>query len=256
MTLKKLLERQKVNKSEYKNLIVGIFGELGCGKTLLLSLLGKYFYDLGYRIYANYHFALAHELITDLNQLKNIDIKYNSVFLFDELYVSADARQHGTEQNIELSKWILQSRKKKVSLFYTAQYIRLVEQRIRMITQILLKPEIVAYNIDNTPAYMLVDKYLRDITGYAYPQGKILVNLNLSEIVNLYDTSEIVTKVNIESKYDEIIKSFLEKYANAEKLKKRDITSILTFEYKLPLNRAMILSNYLLMKIKKQNDTL
>ena len=240
----------KVKGGKFKNLIVGIFGELGTGKTMLLTLIGYYYFLKGWKIYSNYRVTFPHTLVKSLDDIKDLDLSKDSIFIFDELWITADARRHSTDENITISQSILQSRKKRMSIFYTAQYPRLVEQRIRMITNYVLKPTIVGFNPDSSPALMVVEKFARNSLGYVKPLGRTIPNVNLAEVGKLYDTEEVITPTNVKTRYENLAAKYIKKFKKTKQLpKKKDLIAELVMEHKTPMNRAIVISDFILKKI-------
>lgn len=242
----------KSKGGKFKNLIVGIFGELGTGKTMLLTLIGYYYFLKGWKIYSNYKLKFPHVLVKSLDDIKNINIDNDSIFLFDELWITADARKHSSDENITISQSILQSRKKRLSIFYTAQYPRLVEQRIRMITNYVLKPTIIGYNEDSSPALMVIEKFARNSLGYVKPLGRSVPNVNLAEIGKLFSTEEIITPTNVRTRYERLADNYISKIKKTKIIpKKKDLIAKLVMEDKTPMNRAVVIADFILTKILK-----
>jgi hypothetical protein len=249
---KALFPENPKDRGKFKNLTAGIFGELGSGKTILLTLFGYHYFKLGWKVFSDYHLNFKHNYVKSLEEVFNTNLDQDSVFLFDELWITADARRHATEDNIKLSQFVLQSRKKRLSIFYTAQYPRLVEQRIRMITQYIFKPTIISYNADNTPQSMIIDKFSRNSNGYVTLLGRITPNLNLREIANLYHTEEIISPMNVKNKYDILAEEIIANVKKTKKIPKRkDLISKFVMEDKAPMNRAIVMSDYILSKFPK-----
>jgi len=108
-------------------------GKMGAGKTLTMSVLMEYFHHVtGAPLSANY-------TLKDAKMIESLDavVKENAGILgFDEIWLSADSREWGN--NVRLTQWVNQTRKKKMIVFYTTQHIRQVEMRIRNGTDVLI----------------------------------------------------------------------------------------------------------------------
>lgn len=114
-------------------MLVGIMGKMGTGKTLSMSILAEYFsIKSGSSLYANYALQNSQK-INSLNQVWQLE---NGIFCFDELWLTMDSRLYN--DNVVMTRWINQTRKKKMVIFYTTQHIRQVELRVRNATDILI----------------------------------------------------------------------------------------------------------------------
>lgn len=114
-------------------MLVGIMGKMGSGKTLSMSILASYLSKkFNTPLYSNYGLKGA-KRITSLSELWKID---SAIFCFDEMWLTMDARLW--KNNVFLSRWINQTRKKKMIIFYTTQHIRQIELRVRNATDILI----------------------------------------------------------------------------------------------------------------------
>jgi hypothetical protein len=181
------------------NVILGIFGELGTGKTLLASILG-YVFSKKYIVYANYHLKNTHYFDpSDLKQfLKiflNTEKNKNYIFIFDEFYRYIDSRRSMNEKNIIYSALLFQTRKKNINMIYTAQDIYSIDVRIRQITNFYLYPM-----IDNNILYCDV---INPITQE--PIKRIRIN-NIERFYDIYDTYEFVN-----AKLNKQIEKYLKK---------------------------------------------
>lgn len=116
-------------------MLVGIMGKMGTGKTLSQTILLSYLHHVtGVPLAANYKINLKKASV--VTNLMEIEKKTSEVFGFDEIWLSADARMWA--DNVKLTQWVNQTRKKKMIVFYTTQHIRQVEMRIRNATDVLI----------------------------------------------------------------------------------------------------------------------
>lgn len=116
-------------------MLVGIMGKMGTGKTLSQTILMTYLHHVTkVPIAANYTINLPDASV--VTNLMEIEKKTSEVFGFDEIWLSADARTWA--DNVKLTQWVNQTRKKKMIIFYTTQHIRQVEMRIRNATDVLV----------------------------------------------------------------------------------------------------------------------
>jgi len=127
---------KRTANEKQNNLVVGIKGLKGSGKTLLMTIYLYKEYLSGKKIYTNYKVNFPHEII-DVKKMIELDIELkNSAIGIDEIHMICDARRSGRKQNILMSYFVLQSRHRSVNLYYTTQFDRQVDARIRENTDI------------------------------------------------------------------------------------------------------------------------
>jgi len=114
-------------------MLVGIQGRMGTGKTLTMTIMAEFLRRaLHTQTHANYGLQHSHRLLT-LDDVWKLD---GGVLCFDEIWLTLDARRSGG--NVGLTRFINQTRKKKLIVFYTTQHIRQVDVRVRDATDILI----------------------------------------------------------------------------------------------------------------------
>lgn len=142
------MNKRKFNEKQ-NNLVVGIKGLKGSGKTLLMTILLYIEYKKGKKIYTNYKVSFPHKII-DVKKMIELDVELqNTVIGIDELHMICDARRGGRKQNILMSYFILQSRHRSVNFYYTTQFDRQVDVRIRENTDINMVCENLYIDSDN-----------------------------------------------------------------------------------------------------------
>jgi len=157
-------------------MLIGIMGKLGAGKTLTLSALAYYLgKQFKTNVYANYGLKDAQRL-ESLKEFWNIE---NGIVALDELWIDIDARNW--KNNITLTRWALQTRKKGLIVMYTTQHIRQVDIRIRNVTDYLIYTEKQAGNF----SIAILDYQYREIIKKA-------IIKNPEKIFKLYNTYEII----------------------------------------------------------------
>lgn len=184
--------------------IVGIFGKQGTGKTLLMIALGKQFHDQGIPIYSNTPLSFKHTLIHSIDELEKM--RYG-VALLDEMWLWVSARTSMTKMNQELMRIIMLNRKRKISIFYTAQLEYQADRLLRGVTRYFLYPHIEPSLIINTGYGTDIDKILfkemgspRGLTaniyddGYDY-RGKIILD-DISNYFDIYKTEQEIDLLN------------------------------------------------------------
>lgn len=164
-------------------MLAGIMGKMGGGKTRLMTILGIYLHTITRApIYANYTlFGVPYVKICSLKDLWEID---GGIVLLDELWLSMDARLW--KDNVAVTQFINQTRKKKITLFYTTQHIKQIELRTRNATDILVYCE-------NGNTVTFID--------YQYMQiGRKYIFNNPDSFNHFYDTFETLQPMNMEIK--------------------------------------------------------
>lgn len=117
-------------------MLIGVMGKMGAGKTLSVSVLATFLHRAtGAELHANYVLRDAEEM----KSLNDVISKNKSILVFDEIWLSADSR--AWSDNVRLTQWVNQTRKKQMIVFYTTQHIRQVEMRIRNGTDVLIYAE-------------------------------------------------------------------------------------------------------------------
>jgi len=157
-------------------MLVGIQGRMGTGKTISMSILAEYLRRVAHApTHANYFLKNA----SRLNSLDDVWKLDGGVLCFDEIWLTLDARRSGG--NIHLTRFINQTRKKKLIVLYTTQHIRQVDVRVRDATDILISCE----KRDGVHWLTLIDwQYQTILRSYAID--------DLRPFYGLYDTYEVL----------------------------------------------------------------
>lgn len=114
-------------------MLMGIMGKMGEGKTLTMSVLATYLAKkTGAPLFANYHLRGA-EYFNNVGRLWEMD---TAIVCLDELWLTMDSRLW--KDNVALTRFINQTRKKKLVIMYTTQHINQIELRVRRGTDILV----------------------------------------------------------------------------------------------------------------------
>jgi len=172
-----------------QNVVIGIFGYKGSGKTLMMIILLYFEHLAGKRILVNMrNLSFPTEVIKPNELIELSKTLMGCTIGIDELHTLADSRKSGKGQNINLANFFLQSRHRGVNVVYTDQYQGQDDKRIRENTDI----KIVARNLyidsdgDGIPdmfEYTIIDvrtEVIKTITIYGKP------------IFDLYDDGEII----------------------------------------------------------------
>ena len=143
-------------------MITCIFGKQGSGKTLYLVRQGRRAQLRGKKVFSNFKLKIPHTLIT-FEDMKNCKLS-NCILLVDEAHLwGLNARQSNSKKNILItSQFIPQLRKKSVDAYFTTQYPRQIDVRVR----------------ENADYFCWCKKYLFD------PYTRKLGNVQQSKILN------------------------------------------------------------------------
>lgn len=176
-------------------MIVGIEGGLGSGKTIMVVRYLTKDYHNGKRIYANFGLKRIKYKPLDVMEILELDeggfnLQDLSVAI-DEITVFADCRTSMRKMNRFLSYFILQTRKRNVTLYYTTQDFNMVDLRlinhtdIRVVAEKILKADGVTY-YEEYRKYTIYD--LRDIKKLNWKS----FTLNITPYFEYYDTNEVI----------------------------------------------------------------
>jgi len=235
--------------------LVTALGRLGTGKTLILTKLGYIGFKEGKEVYADYHLKFDYTHINTLLDITNIEDTKNKIFLFDECWISADSREFMSKQNILISRFMLQSRKKNFDVISSAQDIGQIERRIRLVNDIILLPEILNREDNNDPKSkpieIVVEKYHKDVSGNYNFTNKTIYDVR--GVCDLYDTSEIIKPMDTQKIYvDEFKKKYkdiIKRYMNDErKMSKKELKTLLILDDNVTNSDAEMLCEYISVK--------
>lgn len=189
--------------------VVGLVGEMRSGKTLLTAIMLHDDHVKGKPIISNFNLSFPHEKL-DVNSLdlairdKNTDYFDGKSIGIDEIHVFMDARGAGQKRNKMLSYFLTQSGKLDTTIYWTSQFMRQVDVRLRLNTQILYKirryiihkGQKVALRQDDKRTDFLIDAhkyFLRDSPkGMVFLYQKTITLKNPSKYFSLYDTRQRV----------------------------------------------------------------
>lgn len=99
-------------------------------------------YKEGYTVYSNYHLNFPHinYTVDDLMVFAEQGQYFgNAIFLIDEIHIWFDSRCSGKKRNRIFSYFLNQSSKNDIDIYYTSQYSRQVEVRMRLNTEIVVE---------------------------------------------------------------------------------------------------------------------
>jgi len=158
---------------------IAVIGEEGSGKSLAMSALGALLSEIyNIPLAANYpmYGVQKFQFIDTMDKLKNFK---NGVLLLDEVWLLMDSRN--PRDNVEFSRWVRQTRKKHLLIFYATQSLDQVDKRMRHSTSLVMLCE------KRREAIMM---YMCDMAS-----GRIRKTFKIadpSQFYGLYDTNGVV----------------------------------------------------------------
>jgi len=195
--------------------MIGVFlGEQNEGKTLSMTSRLYEAYKKGFKVYANYNLEFPHKKITKklLEEWTKDKKHFNkAVFGIDEIYLILDSRSSTSKTSKIFSYFLLQTSKRDVHLFCTAQYINTIEKRLRNNLKFYCHCTRVLYN-PKTKDFEYLDNFTRiqdnKINKHLYIRNDYFIrtkdNNNLSiikqktvfiraeRIFNKYNTKQLI----------------------------------------------------------------
>lgn len=175
-------------------MIIGIVGSIGSGKTLFMTYLLKRYLEKGMTVMTNYRVKIPHTLI-DRETIRRYADKNNPlkdcVLALDEAHILLDCRT--SYKNTMISYFILQTRKRGVTLLYTTQNFLNVEKRLREQTDYIFQCSPIYDRIGDKKLLIAVKVLITQYYGHdRYRDLKRLVLRHPETVYKLYDTYEIV----------------------------------------------------------------
>jgi ABC-type dipeptide/oligopeptide/nickel transport system ATPase component len=189
-------------------MILGIVGEMGSGKTLLMTyfLYGDFLENR--QIYSNYHLEFKYSLIKLkelIEKAKHKEQLKNATIGIDEIHIFFESRRSGSKKNIVGSYLVTQSRKRSLDIVYTTQFFYQVEKRIRDNTQYLIRSHKVADDVYQYEFHKRVDTLTIEGGGGEFQLIKtfIIRHKSARAIYKLYDTEEVIMDLGEDELDDE-----------------------------------------------------
>jgi len=158
-------------------MLISVLGNLGSGKTLFLAYLSTKFKR---KVYSNFKLNIENyvqlKVINLLNLPNNIDV------FIDEGYTWLESRVSSKVLNRYLSYILLQSRKRTINIYITAQLFSTVDIRFRHQSDIL----VLCNKIKNGFQYKILNIKNGKYKNFIFSLSKA------KEYFDVYDTYEIV----------------------------------------------------------------
>jgi len=117
---------------------IAVTGEEGDGKTMFAAIMGS-IASMSFQMPLGANMPLygpEYQFIDSKEKLFNFT---KGVLVFDEMWLSVDSRF--PQKNVEFTKWVKQTRKKHILMFYTVQSLDQIDKRVKDSTKLLLNCE-------------------------------------------------------------------------------------------------------------------
>jgi len=196
--------------------MIGIYlGEQNSGKTLSMVYTAYKYFLNDYDIYSNVklqfpYTKLTKELLQEYTEGQKQFKK--AIFLIDEMYLFFDSRSFGSKTVKIFTYFLLQTSKRGVHLYGTAQYFNTLEKRLRENTffqcfcnRTLFNPKTQQFNSindnsrflkkeENEQLYIKQSYLMKKNIDGMFPSyyGKIFYLKATSKLFSLYDTTELL----------------------------------------------------------------
>lgn len=232
---------------------IGVFGDVGSGKTLFTTYLAYKLHNER-KIYSNYHIYLDNcFLIKSPSDLLKIGRDENALVILDEAYTWLEARVSASKINRLMSYLIFQSRKRNFDVVFTAQIFTTIDVRLRKLVDVIVYCE------------RRGDSFVYEIMTTKFTCKLVMDWSTASKLFKLYDTTEIILPLSWEEEllsYDveelkkmakEIAKKIIEKLGE-EKITKNDVKSFIIENNYPPQQKLVDLAYYYLKQLRQRQE--
>jgi hypothetical protein len=171
-------------------------GPRGRGKTLTMCKDAYNYYLRGFRILSNFSLTFGEKITAE--ELLSLDIKsilFNCVLVIDEIELFFDSRDWNRKEIKFFSQFLQQLRKRNIIILCTAQYIDMIEKRIRQQLDVVCYPHFYKNTLIVKCRYFDLTQ-LEDLnkleSGKEANLKPVVVVFDARSIFPLYDTYEIL----------------------------------------------------------------
>lgn len=211
-----------------------ISGDLGAGKTLLLTIIGKLSKK---KVIANYNVGYKHEKFS-LYKFANAEYD-DATILIDEAYSILESRTSMSSRNKALSYILFQSRKKSLDMYLTVQLNSTVDVRYRDLADRM----IYAYGLIKIKGevyfkYIMINAKKRQSVAYlpAEKAKMFFKDFDTNQVIEPIEQKEMVKTLKTQKEkmqdIENIAKAIIKKY-KSERITKSKVKLYL-FENQLP----------------------
>lgn len=180
-----------------------LYGMTGSGKTIRAVMLAVKDYLFGRQIYGNLHLKLIPYTYIEIPELIDMVLHANidnspKTLILDEIHTAFDGRRSSSKQNVNLSHFVSQCRKRGFNIIYTSQFITGADPRMRVLTDKLVQC-IPSFNLNDVGLGSLESPEPTKITYLStnpqFPTSikkKTVKREALRQFYKFYDTYEII----------------------------------------------------------------
>lgn len=171
--------------------LAAIVGELGTGKTLLLTYIMWKKYLEGMTIYSNYHLNKSYiPKYNFVDSASDIDNMTEGIFGGDELWLWLDSRESPSKKNKFIASILIKSRKRGIDILYTTQSFMQIDIRVRRITDFVIEPVLTKNNTVCRAHYYKTPNW---VAGAVMPIRSF--KFYAPSVWDIYDTREEVKQI-------------------------------------------------------------
>ncbi len=237
-----------------------IVGNLGSGKTLLLTSLAMAELEEGKVVYATYHVhykAHGHsveyvdvgDLLTYFREQQTVFIPESASLMVDEGYLGTDSRQSTSAANKLMTDFVLQSRHFGLDLYFCVQLASTIDKRIRkLVNNRILAEKLFSNHYDDNGELVTQPYFKYTLVTDSGDYREMLLSFDQAkEIYPMYDTMEIVEApmISLDKKIAQQTKKLLQKSSieKRSKMKSTQKPSIATAKTIKDGKRKGLISN-------------
>lgn len=170
-------------------MIILIIGPPGAGKTRKLAMLVKERYDGGQTVVSNIKFTFPFTPLASIDLSKEPELE-NCVMVLDEVHTIVDSRRSMRGATLDWSYLFLQTRKMRVDIVATSQFIGQPDLRFRDVVDLVITARATAWETVDGHKQATDFEYTAiraDGMNFTWPEQR-------GPEVGLYDTREVVKK--------------------------------------------------------------
>lgn len=169
-------------------MIIGFIGKMGSGKTISMTREAFKYHLKGYSVISNFHLNFPHqeiefeklyEMAEAQEQLENV------VILLDEIHIILDSRSGMSKTSKVMSFWLNQTRKMRVKMFYTTQYLHQIDKRLRSGTDLFVFCDGLTVNKNGKKYFICCN----EISMEDKVKKEIFIG---NDFFELYDTNQVI----------------------------------------------------------------
>jgi len=120
--------------------IVAIIGDRGAGKTLTMRALAENYKKEGLNIYANFTMSDIDYTRIEFDDIVDFpEYLENGVIFLDEGHIGMDAYNFFSRKVKDSTKFMTQTRKRKLTIYFSTQIFSQVARRLRLLTNYIME---------------------------------------------------------------------------------------------------------------------